>query len=307
MDKIKIIESVYQKGSQLVVSNPIYKKRVLDFALGRANDDFAFADITSQTLFSKQKQVKAVIKTQENGLVCGLDEIGLLYHECGIKFEQLCLDGSLVRRGQILAKVSGNAIKILSLERTVLNILRFLSGITTTTNKFVQLLNGHSTMIAATRKTLAEEYMEKRAVSIAGGLTHRLGLNNHIMIKDCHLDIIGFDKNPIEISLKKALSTKYPVEIEVSNLKSAVLAAQIFKHSKQKNPKIIMLDNFLPKDVKTTLDILKKEKKMIIFESSGGITLNNIQEYAKTGVDIISTSSLTESSKILNIHQKIVK
>jgi nicotinate-nucleotide pyrophosphorylase (carboxylating) len=184
-----------------------------------------------------------------------------------------------------LLKLNGTIKNILKTERTALNILQRMSGIATETNKLVKKIK-HKSLLCSTRKT-QWGLLDKKAVMLGGGGTHRLGLHDFILVKDNHLaatDKINWQK----------LSKKF-WEIEVDSTKQALVFARY-------NPDAIMLDNFKPQTIKRTI---KKLSPQIIFEASGGITESNLFEYAKTGVDVISMGSLTHSTKSLNINLQV--
>lgn len=308
--RIKLVKSVYQQGGRLNLADKIYKKRFVDFFAKRVADDAANGDATSSFVLEKGKTAKAQIKTTEDGFICGLAELELFYKHFGLVFTFVSQDDKTVKSGETLCTVEGDAITLLSLERTALNIVRCMSGIATITKKFVDILEDFPTKIAATRKTRFEEFLEKSAVARAGGLTHRLGLSEHILIKDCHLDVLKSfgEEDTIGGVIQRAMKSNLPVEIEVCSFDEAFLAAKAFKKIDKKNPKIIMLDNMTPAEVGYTIGFLKNKNMYedIIFEASGGITLDNLSDFAKAGVDVISTSQITESALVLDIHQKIL-
>ncbi len=185
-----------------------------------------------------------------------------------------------------------------------------MSGIASKPTTFVELLRDFPAQIAATRKTTSEEFLEKRAVFVGEGLTHRLGLDNFIMIKDCHLDVLKTAEiqNPIKYSIKKASYQACPVEIEVAYFSEALICAKMFYSLSQDVSKIIMLDNMSPDEIIYTINFLKNKNlyNNIIFEASGRLDLDRVQSFAKAGVDVLSTSKLTEGVPSLNLHQKVV-
>ena len=217
-------------------------------------------------------------------------------------------DGASVKKGEVILEITGNARDILGYERTLLNILQRMCGIATATFNVKKLVKGRCS-IAATRKTLLH-LIDKKAVSIGKGLTHRLDLSDFILIKDNHLAVLGNNiRMAIELSDRNS-KTKH-IEIEVKNKKEALEAARAIKKIKSKKLFAIMFDNMEPSMIKTTIikinNILKnknndkKNKRIILFEASGGINPKNIAEYSKTGVDVVSLGFLTHSVKAFDM------
>jgi len=264
-------------------------------------EDSFYEDIT--TKFIPEKIVKAKIISNSNGVISGVYELSVLFNLFNIKFSKKVDDGSKIRKGQVIFILKGNSKDILLIERTALNILSRMSGISTLTKEFIEKIKklNLNVKIAATRKTTPLfRYFEKRAVEIGGGDTHRLGLYDMVMIKDNHLKLF----NNIREALKKAkkeTSFAHKIEIEVSNRKEAIDAAKF-------GADIIMLDNFSVKEIKKTIKELKEKnlREKIILEASGGINLDNLESYAKTGVDIISIGILTHSAKSLDFSLEII-
>jgi nicotinate-nucleotide pyrophosphorylase (carboxylating) len=209
-------------------------------------------------------------------------------------------DGSRLKPNQTVLQVSGNAKSILSCERTVLNLLSRMSGIATQTNYLVSQIKKHSkkTNLYSTRKTAPGlRYFDKEAVIVGGGRKHRMALDGMIMIKDNHLLL----SNSMEDIIKKARKKRRQVEVEVENQRDAILAAKY-------GATIVMLDNFSPAQIKKTITALQKEKlrNKVKLEASGGINSKNIGAYAKTGVDMISVGSITNSVKGLDLSLEVV-
>ena len=210
--------------------------------------------------------------------------------------------------------MEGNEKNILKLERSVLDILSRMSGIATLTYDLIKKVKGR-VAIAPTRKTLWR-YLDKKAVYIGGGLTHRLALWESILIKDNHINALRKEKtgNAIETALDRAWKSRKDgifVEIEVFNEKQAIAAAKKFRELKAKSnnvPCLIMMDGIKPGLVRKTVKKLKMKKLFshVLIEASGGINPGNIREYAKTGVDVLSLGYLTSSSKSLDIKLKVV-
>ncbi len=266
-------------------------------------EDIPFFDITSE-IIDENKKCRAIILAKKSGIVAGVRIISKFYEKLGIKVKVLKDEGSRVKKGDIILEIIGNARKILMTERVILNLLSHMSGIATVTRDIVEKAKkvNPKIIIAATRKTLPGlRLLEKYAVKIGGGDTHRMSLTDMILIKDNHLKIIGDVEKAIRMAKKLASFTK-KIEIEVSSLEDAIKAAK-------SGADIIMLDNMTPNEVKEVIETLKKLglRKRVLIEASGGITPENIEEYAKTGVDIISLGYLTHSAPALDISLEVIE
>ena len=193
--------------------------------------------------------------------------------------------------------ITGEARKILTCERTALNLLTRMSGIATQTNNLVKKIPNKKTKLYATRKTAPGlRIFDKEAVEIGGGKKHRLRLDEMVMIKDNHIAV----GDSLESLIKKAKKRHHKFEVEVENTKDAVLAAK-------EGATIIMLDNFSPNQIKKTIQVLKNQKlrDKVLIEASGGINSKNISKYGNTGVDIISVGSITNSVKGIDMSLEI--
>ena len=269
------------------------KKELLRFL---AEDAHSY-DITS-TLLPNQK-INAQIISRDDGIIAGIKFAKDIFKLKGIHSKSFKKDGSKVRANQKILQISGNSRDILSCERTVLNLLSRMSGIATQTNFLVTQVKKFSkkTKLYSTRKTAPGlRYFDKEAVRIGGGYKHRLSLNDMIMIKDNHLLL----SNSMEDLIKKARRKHKRVEVEVENQNDSILAAKC-------GATIVMLDNFSPTQIKKTIDTLEKKKLRgkVQLEASGGINAKNITAYAKTGVDMISVGSITNSVKGLDLSLEV--
>ncbi|MFA6475470.1 MAG: carboxylating nicotinate-nucleotide diphosphorylase [Patescibacteria group bacterium] len=280
------ISSYYDRSSELTMTHPWYREQVERYIAGALASD-AYYDNTSKKLISRNQQCQAQIIQKQPGVIAGLDEVIWL-----LKRENISVT---LGKKAVLLKLSGNARSILRCERTVLNTLQRLSGIATLTKQCVQMVQD-KVKIAATRKT-AWGGLDKKAVSLGGGLTHRLHLGDGIMVKDNHLALLD------HASLKKANFGKQLCELEIDSiaqLKRAVVQYPQFQ--------ILLLDNFSPNKLLYAVHWLAKHKlrNKYILEASGNINLTNIKIYAKTGVDVISMGFLTHSVKALDISLDII-
>ena len=269
------------------------KKELLRFL----SEDIQRGDITS-ALLSKQK-INAKIISREQGIVAGVQFARNIFQLKGCMVKIFAKDGSRLKPNQIVLQVSGNARSILSCERTVLNLMSRMSGIATQTNYLVSQIKKYSkkTNLYSTRKTAPGlRYFDKEAVIIGGGRKHRMTLNDMIMIKDNHLLLC----NSMENIIKKAQKKHKLIEVEVENQSDAILAAKY-------GAAIVMLDNFSPAQIKKTIIALQKRKlrNKVKLEASGGVNSKNIGAYAKTGVEMISVGSVTNSVTGLDLSLEV--
>jgi nicotinate-nucleotide pyrophosphorylase (carboxylating) len=256
-------------------------------------------DITSDALFTKQT-ARAVIIAKEDCVVAGLQEAQQVFKKVGASARLLFKDGTAVRKGNTVIEVQGLVRSILKGERLALNIIGRMSGIATETKKIVQCCKkiNPTVTIAATRKTTPGFRMfEKKAIILGGGEPHRYGLYDAVLIKDNHLKMIDSIEEAI-MKIKRKLPGN-PVEIEVENETDATAAARL-------NVEIIMLDNFDPKTGRNVARKIRQINPGILIEVSGGITADNIEQYASF-VDRISLGCLTHSVKNKDFSLEIFK
>jgi nicotinate-nucleotide pyrophosphorylase (carboxylating) len=267
------------------------------------SDDLGQGDVTVAAVIPVNLEVKAEVIAKEDGVVAGIEEVTLLAQSLGLKVKAKVVDGMQIKNKQVLLEINGDAQTILTLERTLLNLLSRMSGIATKTYSLTQQLKqvGARAKIAATRKTAPGLlYFDKKAVVIGGGDPHRLHLDDMVLIKDNHLAIVGNVQDAVKKAQAHASFSK-KIEIEVTNLADALIAAKA-------GVDIIMLDNFAPKLAREAVDLLRKAGfSNILLEVSGGITSENLLEYVKAQVDIISIGALTHSVKALDISLEIKK
>ena len=270
------------------------KKELLRFI----SEDIQSGDVTS-VLLPKNK-IKAEIISRENGILAGVKFAGDIFRLKGCSVKIIKKDGAKVKPNQIILQVSGNARIILSCERTALNLISRMSGIATHTNLLVSKIRkiNKKTKLYSTRKTAPGlRFFDKEAVEIGGGHKHRMSLNEMVMIKDNHLLV----SNSMKDIIKNARKRHKNVEVEVESQRDAILAAS-------SGATIIMLDNFSPGQIKKTITALQKKKlrNKVKLEASGGINSKNIAAFAKTGVDMISVGSITNSVKGLDLTLEVI-
>ena len=267
-------------------------------------DDIGQGDVTSGAVIPACLNVEAEIIARDSGVVAGIEEATILSEILGLKVTTKVIDGKKIIKNQILMVVVGDAQLILSVERTILNLLSRMSGIATTTNYLVTKLSKAKlkTRLAATRKTVPGlNYFDKKAVLIGGGDPHRMNLADMVLVKDNHITLIGTVQEAVK-KAKSKVSFSKKIEVEVTKISDVLVAAK-------SGADIIMLDNFSPKKINEAINLIKKEGYFgkILFEASGGITIKNFLTYASTQVDIISLGALTHSVKPLDITLKIIK
>lgn len=267
-------------------------------------EDLGQGDVTTALIVPADSTAEAEVITKETGVIAGMEEARILLESLGFKVEILVSDGEKTKAKSILMRISGDTRTILSVERTILNIVSRMSGIATTTSKLIEKLRKArlKTKVACTRKVAPGLlYLDKKAVLIGGGDTHRLHLDDMILIKDNHILVAGSTKKAIE-KVRKEASFSKKIEIEVTRVKDALTAAKA-------GVDIIMLDNFSPEQTEKAVELLKKESlhEKVLLEASGGITAENILAYASKGVHIVSLGEITDSAKALDISLEITR
>lgn len=280
-------------------------KRILEEKLRKfLEEDIGQGDLTTYLTIPKDTIVEAEVVAKEGGLVAGIEEALALCESLNLQANALSSDGAEVKPKTAILHIVGDARTLLSAERTLLNILSRMSGIATIANLLLDKIKaaGYKTRIACTRKVAPGlSYFDKKAVFLGGGDTHRLHLDDLVLIKDNHVKIVG----SIESAVKKARETvsfSKKLEIEVTSTEDALKAAEA-------SADIIMLDNFSPAEMKETVSFLKKKgvRSKVLLEASGGITEENILKYAAAGVDIVSVGEITHSAKALDMSLEVVK
>jgi nicotinate-nucleotide pyrophosphorylase (carboxylating) len=265
-------------------------------------EDLGDGDHTSLSTIPANAQGKAKLLIKEDGIIAGVELAQELFKQvdANLQVEVFINDGAAVKYGDIALTVSGSSQSILLAERLVLNCMQRMSGIATKTNHIVKLLSGYHTQLLDTRKTTPGlRYLEKWAVRIGGGVNHRIGLYDMILIKDNHVDYAGGIANAINAANQylKEKNKQLEIEIEVRNL------AELGEVLDSGDVNRIMLDNFSFTDLKEAVRLIDKK---YITEASGGIVEENVTEYAACGVDYISMGALTHSVKSLDMSLKAV-
>lgn len=269
------------------------KTRVLKIIRSALKEDIGSGDITTNKLISKWESIRASIVTNEDCVLCGINVAEWVINtlDYSVRFKPQAMDGQRLCAGKTLAFLEGHARAILTAERTMLNFLSFLSGISTYVNQFVEKVKKYGVEIYDTRKTLPLlRYLEKYAVRIGGGHNHRYGLWDQVLVKENHIVICKNFFHKMK-EFRKKIPADLKIEIEVENIRQ-------FKMALEQGPDIIMLDKMNPHEVQEAIRLrgrISKKPVTPILEVSGMVNMENIEEYAKTGVERISIGSITDS------------
>ena len=259
-------------------------------------EDIHYVDVTTDYLLPDGHTSEAYYIAKAEGVVCGLDIAKRVFELVGgnVEFNANMKDGDKVRKGDIIATMSGDTKTLLKGERTALNILQHLSGIATATNHCVELVKGTNAKITDTRKTLPGlRRMQKYAVTVGGGYNHRYNLSEGAMLKDNHIDVYG-GITPAVTALRQKIGHMTKIEVEVRSLEELEEALHV-------GCEIIMLDNMSCADMTKAGEITAGRA---LLEASGNVTEENIAQVAATGVDIISLGALTHSVMCFDISMR---
>jgi nicotinate-nucleotide pyrophosphorylase (carboxylating) len=282
---------------------PIPKTLMREMLTAFIIEDEGLGDITSQILVPEEKRAQARIFTREECILSGAILIPEIFEPEGCEVTMKAKDGDKLKPGQDVAIIYGPMRSILLRERVTLNLLARMCGIATKTWNFAKLIPEESkTIIAATRKTTPGlRLFEKYAVSCGGGDTHRLRLDDMVLMKDNHRVLYKSITEAVK-QLKKNISFTKKIEVEVEDIDTMLEAARA-------GADILMLDNMKPEQVKEAITILEKNnlRDKVILELSGGIDIENLPGYANLGADIISSGSLTHSFKSIDLSLDIIK
>lgn len=268
-------------------------------------EDIGDGDHTTLCSIPETEEGQSRLLIKEEGVLAGVDIAIEVFHtfDPALQVEIFLHDGSHVKPGDVAFVVSGKIRSILQTERLVLNIMQRMSGIATITNSYMKLLEGTATKVLDTRKTTpGMRILEKQAVRIGGGENHRIGLFDMILLKDNHVDFAGGIEKAIRGAQNylKEKNKKLKIEVEVRTLDELEEALRVGGVDR------IMLDNFTPAQTFDAVKIVKAVNEQVELESSGGITIDTIREYAETGVDYISVGALTHSVKSLDMSLKAI-
>lgn len=278
----------------------MHNRILKDFISGCLIEDIGDGDHSTLASIPADATGKARLLIKENGILSGCSVAGEVFRiiDPGIGFEQFIKDGSRISPGEIAFHVTGEIHSILKSERLVLNIMQRMSGIATSTGMYVAKLAGLKTKVLDTRKTTpGMRFLEKEAVRTGGGLNHRMGLFDMIMLKDNHIDYAGGIENAIRMTNDYLAVTKKKLRIEIE----ARNTGDVRKILETGGVDRIMLDNFNLADTREAVKLINGRFET---ESSGGITLETIRDYAECGVDFISVGALTHHILSLDMSLK---
>lgn len=278
-----------------MILNQFYVDNLIKTAL---LEDINYVDITTDYLIPEDQENDAKFLAKADGVLCGIEVALRVFTliQPDFQYEVFIHDGEEVKKGDIIAKIKGKTRTILKGERTALNLLQHMSGISSMTNRIVKIVEGTNASIADTRKTLpGMRPLQKYAVTVGGGKNHRFNLSDAAMLKDNHVDAGGGITNAVT-KLRTKLGHMAKVELEVRTLDELREALSV-------DVDVIMLDNM---DNDTMREAVKIADGKALLEASGGITEETIRGVAETGVDIISIGALTHSVKAFDISLKII-
>ncbi|HXS55385.1 MAG TPA: carboxylating nicotinate-nucleotide diphosphorylase [Hanamia sp.] len=279
-----------------------YQQQLEELISNALNEDIGDGDHSTLAIIDKSTPGEAVLKIKDEGILAGVDVAEKIFSfiEPGSVFKKIKNDGDEMHYGEKAFEVEATIATILSAERLVLNCMQRMSGIATLTKKYTDKLAGYSTRLLDTRKTTPNfRLLEKEAVRIGGGLNHRFGLYDMVMLKDNHIDYSGGIEKAIEKAWHYVHDQHIDLKIEVET-RSVEDVKKVVKIGKVDR---IMLDNFSPEQIKEALSIVGNKYET---EASGGITLDNIESYAATGVDFISSGAIIHQAKSLDLSLKAI-
>lgn len=276
-------------------------KATVDSVIKNAlNEDIGSGDITTSSIIPERDISEAVIIAKEDFILAGISFAGRTFKLVNreVKFKTMKRDGSRIKKGTAIAEIKGDTRSLLMAERTALNLLQRLSGISTLTNKFAERVSGLPVKILDTRKTTPGlRFFEKYAVKMGGGCNHRFGLFDGILIKDNHISAAGGLKNAVKLARLRG-DKSFKIEVEAKSIKEVDDALSA-------GADIIMLDNMPADEMIKAVKIIRSRRSNVIIEASGNMNLENVRAVAETGVDMISVGALTHSAPAADISMKI--
>jgi len=322
--RTQIIDKYFKAGKRLVLSDPVYKQWVMRYTFLELEKDLGEnGDITTECLSIEKKNYKARIYANSNGVMAGGDEIEYFLDKSDqalrprlghIKILQKQNDGEEFLKNDMLFEIEGDIHDILKSERVVLNFLQHMCGIATYTKKLTDKARTMNSkiIICPTRKT-TWGWLDKKAVILGGGGTHRLSLSDAVLIKDNHEALFDNDFKKLFENFTLPQTEYAFIEIEIQDPEKAIANAELLNKLQKEHrlpvPMVIMFDNINPDLIEKILVEIRKKKfyDFFLYEASGGINEGNITEYAKTGVDVISMGSLTQKIQPIDLSLEIGK
>lgn len=310
----RVREALY-RGHSLTLANPAYSHTVQALIGELLRQDCERGDLTGEAIGIGSQRCTMEIRAKEAGVAAGMEEAVWLYENEGHPAMGVKRDGEAIHPGDVLIRVQGDAGRLLSLERTAVNLLQRMSGIATATRRLVEIARRASPAahIVATRKT-PWGLLDKRAVHVGGGGTHRLNLGDAILVKTNHLSLAS---NEMSMSFRQVLRKAWEqregaafIEVEVTSASEAIEAAGVFAELQTTSdacPCLLLLDNFSNADARNTVNKLRDMNlwDAVIVEASGGVSEASVAAYSAAGVDAISVGELTHSARALDLSAKL--
>ncbi|HEX7320571.1 MAG TPA: carboxylating nicotinate-nucleotide diphosphorylase [bacterium] len=281
-----------------IVTEEWYNREFLKIVVRALKEDIGRGDITTNAIVSSDKRTLGVIFPKEEGVLCGVEIARMVFAKVDdqVKFEPKMKDGDRLSPGQTIATVIGSAASCLKAERTALNFMQQLSGIATLTRKFVDAAAGRTKILDTRKTTPGLRLMEKYAVRTGGGFNHRFGLYDMVLIKDNHIQIAGSITKAVQAVRQK--KKRAYIEVEVRTMDEVKEAMRLPVNR-------LMLDNMRIELAQQAVTMVKLSSDKLETEISGGVNLDNIEEYADCGADYISIGALTHSAPAIDIALKM--
>jgi len=310
-------EQALFRGAGLTLENAEYRDTVRTLTETLLRGDLAPRDLTVAAMGLSRGQARAAILARDGGIVAGLAELAFLLQARGIAAALEKNDGDAIRPGDVLLRAEGDEMQLLALERVGLNLIQRMSGIASAIHCVQERARRQcpATRVVGTRKT-PWGLLDKRALHLGNGGTHRLGLGDAIVVKNNHLALLADrEEDAAPIAVEKAWESRKDsafIEVEVRGEAAARAAAEAFRRLRERSaedyPCLLMLDNMTPDQIGGILDALRRENlwEHVLIEASGGISESNVEAYAARGVDAISVGAVTHSARALDICQRIL-
>ena len=304
------------RGASLHLENPEYLQAVRAFLDELLLEDTRPRDLTVAALGIGSERATGGILAKQAGIVAGIAEYRWLLGRGGISVKTLKKDGDAIQRGDVLLEIEGERGALLAYERVGLNVLQRMSGIATMTHDLQQRVRRRNpaTSVVGTRKT-PWGLLDKRALHLGGGGTHRLGLGDAILVKNNHLALLASkEEEAAPIAVRRAWTLRESavfIEVEVRSKAGALAAAAAFRQMRDEDssscPCWLLLDNTAPHEIRDVLQALRTDHLLedVLIEGSGNISEANAEEYAASGVDAVSSGALTHSATALDLSQKL--
>ncbi|MFH1534123.1 MAG: carboxylating nicotinate-nucleotide diphosphorylase [Nitrospirota bacterium] len=323
MDRKSIVQFTHKADNFLEIGNSAYKQWVFRYTFLELEKDLGTkGDVSTNLLFADGEfKITGKIVSRSEGIIAGIREIKYFLIDSDPNFRPSLKgvfdidfkvnDGDFVKKGDVIMKITANAQDLLAAERVILNLLMRMSSVATFTKGIVDIVKEYDVLVTPTRKTLWG-LLDKKAVLIGGGGTHRINLSDAVILKDTHLDVLKRDFDDVFARIKNSENDFRFLEIEVDNAEEAKKVAEKFseltKNKKLNSIGVVMMDNMSAAEVSAAMKDIKGQRYYddVLFEASGGITEKNVLEYAKTGVDVISMGCLTRNVENFDIGMEVV-